>query len=66
MALELQSVGALAQSGEWFSEPASGLPEIPRMLQGKGPQGAPEEWGEVWVQLCEHMGINALFLQQIE
>ena len=48
MALELQSAGALAQSGDWFSEPVSGLPEIPRTLQGQGPTRSPRRvWGGV-------------------
>ena len=46
MALELQSVGTLAQSGEWFSEPASGLPENPRMLQGESPTRSPHRVGQ--------------------
>ena len=46
MALELQSAGTLAQSRDWFSEPASGLPENPRMLQGESPTRSPHRVGQ--------------------
>ena len=48
MALELQSAGTLAQSGDWVFEPAFSLPEIPRTLQGEGPTRSPQRvWGGV-------------------
>ena len=31
--------------GDWFSEPASGLPELPRALQGESPTWSPRGVG---------------------